>query len=235
MCVKNHCSVTQMCPALYDQRTEAHHVSLSFIVSWSLLKFMSIESVLLSNHLILCCPFLLLPSIISIIWVFSDEMALHIRWPKNWSFSFISPSNEYSGLISFRIDWFDLLAVQGNSQESSPTPQFKNINSSVLCVLYGPTLTSMHDYWKNHSFKWVPILALTFTSNMIWDKFLQLSAAAAKLLQSCPTLCDPIDGSPPGSPVPGILQARPLEWVAVSFSSAWKWKVKVKSLSRVWL
>ena len=108
MCVKNHCSVTQMCPALYDQRTEAHHVSLSFIVSWSLLKFMSIESVLLSNHLILCCPFLLLPSIISIIWVFSDEMALHIRWPKNWSFSFISPSNEYSGLISFRIDWFDL-------------------------------------------------------------------------------------------------------------------------------
>ena len=104
MCVKNHCSVTQMCPALYDQRTEAHHVSLSFIVSWSLLKFMSIESVLLSNHLILCCPFLLLPSIISIIWVFSDEMALHIRWPKNWSFSFISPSNEYSGLISFRID-----------------------------------------------------------------------------------------------------------------------------------
>ena len=107
-----------------------------------------------------------------------------------------------------------------DSQESSPTPQFKSINSSVLCFLYGPTLTSMHDYWKNHSFKWVPILALTFTSNMIRDKFLQLSAAAAKLLQSCPTLCDPIDGSPPGSPIPGILQARTPEWVAISFSNA---------------
>ena len=135
----------------------------------------------------------------------------------------------------FLKDWMIWSACSPrDSQESSPTPQFKSINSSVLCFLYGPTLTSMHDYWKNHSFKWVPILALTFTSNMIWGKFLQLSAAAAaKLLQSCPTLCDPIDGSPPGSPVPGILQARPLEWVAVSFSNAWKWKVKVKSLSCV--
>ena len=76
---------------------------------------------------------------------------LHIRWPKYWSFSFkISPSNEYSGLISFRIDWFDLLAVQG-TQEFSPTPQLKSINSSELSFLYGSTLTSIHDYWKNHS------------------------------------------------------------------------------------
>ena len=95
-------------------RTAALQASLSFTVSRSLLKFMSIESVMLSNHLIHSCSHLLLPSIISSIWVFSNELALRIRWPKYWSFSFsITPSNEYSGLISFRIDWFDLLAVQG--------------------------------------------------------------------------------------------------------------------------
>ena len=84
--------------------------------------------------------------------VFSNELALHIRQPKYWSFSFsISPSNEYSGLISFRIDWFDLLAAQG-TLKSSPAPQFQSISSSVLSFLYSPTLTSIHDYWKNHSF-----------------------------------------------------------------------------------
>ena len=91
----------------------ARQASLSFTVSQSLLKFMSIESVMLSNHLIICRP-LLLPSIFPSIRVLSNESVLHIRWPKYWSFSFsISPSNEYSGLISFRIDWFDLLVVQG--------------------------------------------------------------------------------------------------------------------------
>ena len=91
----------------------ARQASLSFTVSQSLLKFMSIESVMLSNHLIICRP-LLLPSIFPSIRVFSNESVLHIRWPEYWSFSFsISPSNEYSGLISFRIDWFDLLVVQG--------------------------------------------------------------------------------------------------------------------------
>jgi len=83
---------------------------------------------------------------------FSSESVLCIRWPKYWSFSFsISPSNEYAGLISFRMDWLDLLAVQG-TLKSSPTPQFKSIDSSVLSFLYSPTLTSIHDYWKNHSF-----------------------------------------------------------------------------------
>ena len=92
----------------------ARQGSLSITNSWSLLKLMFIESVMPSNHLILCRPLLLLPSIIPSIRVFSNESALHIRWPKYWSFSFnISPSNEYSGLISFRIDWVDLLAVQG--------------------------------------------------------------------------------------------------------------------------
>ena len=103
--------------------TAAHQAFLSITNSRSLLKFTSIESVTPSNHLILCHPFLLLPSIFPSIRVFSKESALRIRWPKYWSFSFsVSPSNEYSGLISFRIDWFDLLAVQ----EASPTPQFKS-------------------------------------------------------------------------------------------------------------
>ena len=93
--------------------TAAHQASLSITNSWSLLKLMSIESVMPSNHLILCCP-LLLPSIFPSIRVFSNESALRIRWPKYWCFSFsISSSNEYSGLISFRIDWFDHLTVQG--------------------------------------------------------------------------------------------------------------------------
>ena len=104
-----------------------------------------------ANHLILCCPLLLLPSIFSSIRVFSDESAVHIRWPKYWNFCFsISPSNEYSGLISFKIDWFDLLAVQG-TLESSPAPQFKSIKSLALRLFYGPTLTSIRDCWKNHS------------------------------------------------------------------------------------
>ena len=94
--------------------TAGHQASLSFTVSQSLLKPMSIDSVMPPNHLILCCPLLLLPSIFPSIRIFSNESALHIRWPKYWSFSFsISPFNEYSGLISFRIDLFDLLAVQG--------------------------------------------------------------------------------------------------------------------------
>ena len=91
-----------------------HQASLSITNSWSLLKLMSIESVMPSNHLILCCPLLLLPSIFPSIRVFSNESLLHIRWPEYWSFSFkISPSNEHPGLISFRMDWLDLLAVQG--------------------------------------------------------------------------------------------------------------------------
>ena len=104
---------------------------------------MAIDSVMPSNHLILSRPLLLLPSIFPSIRVFSNESALLIRWPKDWSFSSnISPSSEHPGLISFMMDWLDLLAVQ-NSQESSPTPQFKSINSLVLSFLYSPTLTYM--------------------------------------------------------------------------------------------
>ena len=112
--------------------TTAHQASLSITNSRSLPKLMSIESVMPSNHLILCRPLLLLPLIFPSITVFSNESALCIRWPKYWSFSFnISPSNEHPEPISFRMDWLDLLAVQ-DSQECSPTPQFKSINSSAL-------------------------------------------------------------------------------------------------------
>ena len=108
-----------------------------------------------SNHLILCCSLLLLPSVFPSIKVFSSESALHIRWPKYWSFSFsfsITSSNAYSGLISFRIDWFWSPDSPRDSQEFFPAPQFESINSLVLSLLYGPTLTSVHDYWKNYSF-----------------------------------------------------------------------------------
>ena len=132
--------------------TAAHQASLFITNSRSSLKLMSIESVILFNHLILCRPLLLLPSVFPSIRVFSNESILHTRWPKYWSFSFnISPSNEYSGLISFTMDWLDLHAVQGTLKcffhHSSKASFFL-----ALSFLYSPTLTSIHDYWKNHSF-----------------------------------------------------------------------------------
>ena len=146
-----------------------------------------------SNYLILCCPLLLLPSIFHSIRDFSNESVLCFRWPKYWSFSFsISPSNEYSGLISFRIDWFDLLAVQG-------------------------TLKSL---LQHHSSKVLILQCSAFFMVQLSHPYMATAAAAAKSLQSCLTLCDPIDGSSPRSPVPGTLQARTLEWVAISFSNA---------------
>ena len=118
-------------------------------ISHSLLKVMFTESVMPSNHLVFCLP-LLLPSIFPSIRVFSNESALHIRWPKYWSFSFsMNPSNEYSGLISFRIDRSPY--SPRDSQESTPTPQFKSINSLMFSLLYNPTVKSIHEYWKNHN------------------------------------------------------------------------------------
>ena len=132
----------------------ARQASLSITNSRSSLRLTSIESVMPSSHLILCRPLLLLPLIPPSIRVFSNESTLRMRLPKYWSFSLsISPYNEHPGLFSFRMDWLDLLAVQGilKSQESSLTPQFKSINCSVLSFLHSPTLTSIHDHWKNHS------------------------------------------------------------------------------------
>ena len=114
-------------------------------------KLMCIKSVMPSRHLILCRPLFLLPPIPPSIRVFSNESTLFMRWPKYWSFSLrIIPSKEHPGLISFRMDWLDLLAVQG-TLKSSPTPQFESINSSALSFLHSPTLTSIHDHWKNRS------------------------------------------------------------------------------------
>ena len=146
-------SVAQSCSTLCDPMDcsmpgfPVHHQLLE------LAQTHVIESVMPSNHLILCSPLLLLPSIFASISVFSNESALRIRWPKYWSFSFsISPSNEYSGLISLRIDGFDLLALQGILKSLL---QHHSSRASIFLMLsfpYGPTLTSIHDFWKNHSF-----------------------------------------------------------------------------------
>ena len=144
-------SVAQSCPTLCNPMgcSSARQAYLSITNSQSLLKLMSIESVMPSNHLILCRPLLLPPSIFPSIRVFSSESALHIRWPKYWSFSFnISPSNEHPGLISFRMDWLDLLAVQGTLKSLLQ----HHSSTLALSFLYSPTLTSIHDYWKNQSF-----------------------------------------------------------------------------------
>ena len=146
-------SVAQSCMTLCDPMAAARQAFLFLTSSWSFLKLVSIKLVMPSNHLILCCPLLLLSSIFTSTRVFSNELVLHIRWPEYWSFSFIiSPSNEYSGLISFRMDWLDLLAAQETLKSLLQHHRSKAINFSVHNLLYGPTLTSIHDYWKNHSF-----------------------------------------------------------------------------------
>ena len=144
-------SVIQSCPTFATPWTAAHQASVSTHNSWSLLKLMPIASVMPFNHLILCRPLILPPSIFASIRVFSKESVLRIRWPKYWSFSFsISPSNEYSGLISFKIDWLDLLAVQGTLKSLL---QHYSTKASILwrSAFFTVQLTSIHDYWKNHS------------------------------------------------------------------------------------
>ena len=136
--------------SLWPPRTAAHQAFLSFTNSQSPLKLMPIETVIPSNHLILCRPLLLPPSIFPSIRVFSNESVLRIRWPKYWSFSFnINPSNEYSGLIFFRMDWLDLLAIQGALES------FLQHHSSKASILWHSAFFIVQlsqDYWKNHSF-----------------------------------------------------------------------------------
>ena len=151
--------------------TAACQASLSITNSRSLLKIMSIESVMPSNYLILHRPLRLLPPVPPSINIFSNESALCIRWPKCWSFSFnFSPFNEYSELISFRIDRFDLLAVPGTFKESSPAPQFKSINSSAFNFLYSLTLTSIHDHRKT-----IALTSQTFVGKLMSLLFNMLS------------------------------------------------------------
>ena len=133
--------------------TAAYQASLFITNFWSLLKLMPIEPVMPFNHLILCPPLFLLPSVFPSISVFSSESALHFRWPKYWNFTFnISPSNEYSGLISFRMDWLDCFAVQGTLKSllQHHSPKASILCSSVFFIVQ--FLTSRHDYWQNHSF-----------------------------------------------------------------------------------
>ena len=144
-----------------------------------------------SSHLILCRPLLLLPSIFPSIRIISNESALRIRWPKDWSFSFsVSPSNEHPELISFRMDWLDLLADQvtlkGLLQHHSSKASILRRSAFFIAQLSHPYMTA---------------------------------ATAAKSRQSCPTLCDPIDGSPADSSIHGSFQVRVLEWVASAFST----------------
>ena len=154
------CSVTKLCPILCLSMTCNMPGLLVLHYLLSLLRFLPVEMVMLSKLLILCHPLLLWPSIFPSIRVFSSEWALHIRWPKDWNFSFsISPSSEYSDW--FALGWTGWISCSPrDSQESSPTPQFKNINSSVLSLLHSPTLTSIHDHWKNHNL-WLDRLLLT--------------------------------------------------------------------------
>ena len=175
-----------------------------------------------------CRALLLLPSIPPSIRVFSNVSTLRRRWPKYWSFSFsIIPSKEYQGLISFRMDWLDLLAVQGTLKSLL---QHHSSKASILLHSAFFTVQLSHPYMttgktialaRRTLVGKVMSLLLNMLSRLVIT-FLPRStaAAAAKSLQSCPTLCDPIDSSPPGSPIPGILQERILEWVAISFSNA---------------
>ena len=154
-----------------------------------------------SSHLILGHPLLLLPPIPPSIRVFSNESALCMRWPKYWSFSFsISPSNEHPGLISSRMDWLDLLAVQGTLKSLF---QHHSSKASILRCSAFLTVQLSHPYMT--SGKTIALTRQTFVGKVMSLFLNMLSAAAAKSLQSCPTLCNPIDGSSPGSPIPGIL------------------------------
>ena len=142
--------------------TAARHASLSFTDSWSLLKLVSIESVMLSIHLVLCHPLLLLPSVLPSIRIFSSELALRIRWPKFWSFSFsISPFNEYSGLISFRVDWLDLLAVQGTLKSLL---QHHILKASILWCLAFFMVHLTHPYTTTG--KTIPLTIQTFVGKL---------------------------------------------------------------------
>ena len=181
--------------------TAARKASLSITNSQSLFKLMSIESVMPSNHLILYHPLLLLPSIFPSIRVFSNESVLHIRWPKYWSFSFnISPSNEHSGLISFRIDGFDLLAVQGTLKSLL---QHHSSEASILWRSAFFIFQLSHPYMTTG--KTIALTRQTSVGKIMSLLFNMLSAAAAKSRQLCPTQWDPVDSSPPCCPVPGIL------------------------------
>ena len=175
------CSVAKLCLTLCNSMNCSSWASLFFTISWSLCKLMSIESVMLSNHFILCCSLLLLFSVFPNIRVFSNESVLHIRWPKYWSFSFsISPSNEYSGLTSFRTDWFDLLAVKGALNLS--LLQHHSSKASILRHSAFFTVQLSHPYVTTG--KTVVLTIWTFVSKVMSLLFNTLSRLSAFLPRS---------------------------------------------------
>ena len=186
--------------------TTAHQASLSFTISWSLLKFMSIESMMLYNHLILYHPPLLLPSNFPSIRAFSNKSALCIKWPKYWSFS-ISPSNEYSGLISF-----NLLAIKG-----TPKSLLQHHSSKASIFQHSAFFLAhlSHTYMTNE--KTIALTIQTFAGKLMSLLFNRLSRFVVTFFPNV-QLCDPMDCSLPGSSVHVISQARLLEWVAISSS-----------------
>ena len=166
-----------------------------------------------SSHLILCHPLLLLPLIPPSIRVFSSESTLCVRWPKYWSFSFnIIPSKDHPGLISFRMDWLDLLAVHGTLKSLL---QHHSSKASISQHLAFFMVQLSHLYMTTGKTRALP--RQTFVGKVM-SLLSNMLTAAAKSLQSCPILCNPIDGSPPGSSVPWIIHARRLEQVAISYS-----------------
>ena len=203
--------------------TAARQVPLLSTISQSLLKFMFIKLVMLSNDLILCHPLLLLPSIFPSIRVFSNELALHIRRPKYWSFIFsINPSSEYSGLISFRIDWFDLLKVRGTLKSLL---QHQNLKASIL--QHSASFMARHSHPYMTTGKTIVLTIRTFVTKVMSVLFKALSrfviaflSRNSEVAQLCPALCDPMGCSLPVSSVHGIFQAIVLEWIAISFSSS---------------
>ena len=164
------CSVAKSCPTLCNPM-DCSMPDFPVFLFWSLLKLMSIEWMMSSNHFILCCPLLLMPSIFSTISVFSNESALHIRWPMYWSFSFsISPSNKHSGSISFRIDWYDLLAVQGTQKSLL---QHHSLKASILCCSAFFMVQPSHPYMTTG--KTLALTIWTFVSKVMSLLFNTLS------------------------------------------------------------
>ena len=207
----------------------ARQASLSITISRSSPKLMCIELVMPSSHLILCCPLLLLPPIPPSIRVFSNESTLRMRWPKYWSFSLsISPSNEHPGLVSFRMDWLDLLAVQGTHKSLL---QHHSSKASILRCSAFFTVQLSHPYMTTGKTIALPrwtfvgeVISLLFNMlSRLVIIFLPRSKSESEVAQLGPTLCDPMDCSLSGSLVHEIFQAKVLEWVAISFSTGSSW------------
>ena len=204
--------------------TVAHQASLSFAISWSLLKLMSIESVIRSNHLILCHPLLLLSSIFPSIRVFSNESVLRIRWPNYWSFSFsISPSNEYSGLISFRMDWLDLLAMQGTLKSllQHHSSKASILQRSTFFMVHLPR-PSKNGYNGNYSVTPVSTHAAGGCSVSRYSPISQLQQLSLWISLEFGIslfICNCIDYDCPGAPL-GFSQVAASRGYC---SSAWRW------------